>query len=334
MVGPAARYADDVSDAISETSPDLVVCSMFCVGGMIAAEAAGVPFDAVFSTIYPLPAAGIPPFGMGLGPSRGFVGRCRDRTLNALAEDLWDRGLRGLNGLRSQYGLAPLARFFDQPRRARRQLVTTSADFDFPGTLPANARYVGPVLDDPAWAEDAPWAPPAGTDPLVLVAMSSTYQDQAASLQRVMDALSNLPVRGFVTTGPALDPSALQPAANVTVVPSAPHRQVLPHAALVVTHGGHGTVMKTLAAGVPMVVLPHGRDQADVAARVATRGAGVVLKQGAGSGVIAEAVMRVLENDSYRIAARRLGDAVCRDARSDALTRELEDLGETRGRKS
>ena len=334
MLGPAERYADDVSQAIKETSPDLVVCSMFCVGGMIAAEASRVPFDTVFSTIYLLPAAGIPPFGMGLSPSRGFVGRCRDRTLNVLGERLWDRGLRGLNALRNQYGLSPLVHFFDQLRRAQRQLVTTSADFDFPGALPANARYVGPVLDDPAWAEDASWTLPPGREPLVLVALSTTYQDQIASLQHVIDALGTLPVRGLVTTGPALDPAALQPRANVTVVPSAPHRQVLAQAALVITHGGHGTVIKALAAGVPMVVLPHGRDQADVAARVTARGAGVVLKRTARPAVIAEAVMRVLRNDSYRASARQLGECVCRDARSEALIRELEEIPDTRGRAS
>jgi hypothetical protein len=143
---------------------------------------------------------------------------------------------------------------------------------------------------------------------------------------QLVDALGTLPVRAVVTTGPALDPAALRPPANVTVVPSAPHRQVLQHAALVVTHGGHGTVMKALAAGVPMVVLPHGRDQADTAARVTTRGAGVVLKRSAGPSRIADAVMQVLGNDSYRAAARHLGEAVRRDARSHALIHELEGI--------
>jgi len=334
IVGPAERYAQDVSHAIEATSPDLVVCSMFCVGAMIAAEQAGVPFDVLFTTIYPLPAEGIPPFGIGLRPARTFIGRWRDRTLNALAERLWDRGLRRLNALRSQHGLPPLAHVLDQLRSARRQLVQTSADFDFPGTLPPNARYVGPVLDDPAWAGNASWTPPPGQGPLVLVAMSSTFQDQIASLQRVVDALSTLPVRGVVTTGPALDPAALRPHANVTVVPSAPHRQVLQHAALVVTHGGHGTVIKTLAAGVPMVVLPHGRDQADSAARVAARGAGVVLKRSAEPAAIANVVGRILRDDSYRVAAQQLGQAVCRDARGDALIRELEEIPGIRGRAS
>lgn len=225
IVGPAPRYAHDVNDAIARTSPDLVVCSMFCAGGMIAAEAASVPFDVMFSTIYPLPAKGIPPFGTGLRPARSFVGRWRDDALNALAERLWNRGLAGLNSLRRQYGLPPLARLLDQLRRARRQLVQTSADFDFQGTLPAGTRYVGPVLDDPAWAEDLAWTPPPAQDPLVLVAMSSTYQAQVSTLQRVIEALGMLPVSGVVTTGPALDPEALHHPANVMVVPSAPHHR-------------------------------------------------------------------------------------------------------------
>ena len=327
FVGPAPAYAHDVRDAIADTRPQLLICSMFCLGGMVAAEAAGLPFDVLFPNIYLLPAKGLPPFGIGLHPARGAVGRLRDRALNTIIERLWDsKGLAGLNALRAQHALTPLVHVLDQARRARRQLVLTSAAFDFEAVLPSSVRYVGPVLDDPIWAADLPWAPPAGSDPLVLVAMSSTYQDQTDCLQRVIDALGTLPVRGLVTTGPAIDASTLRPRPNVTIVPSAPHRQVLQHATLVITHAGHGTVMKALAADVPMVLLPHGRDQADTAVRVASRGAGIVLKRTAKPGVIADAVRRVLQNGSYRSSAQYLGDAVRRDANSDALVRELEDI--------
>src|SRR5262249_53517049 len=151
--------------------------------------------------------------------------------------------------------------FFEQVARARRQLIMTSASFDFPADLPDNARYVGPVLDEPAWAESARWMAPSGRGPLILVALSSTFQDQIGCLQRIVDALSQMPVRGVVTTGPAVDPAALRSPHNVAIVQHAPHREVLWEAGLVITHGGHGTVMKALAAGVPMVMMPHGRDQ-------------------------------------------------------------------------
>src|SRR4030095_13582783 len=120
-------YAKDFSHAIPEARPDLVACSIFCCGGMVAAEAAGIPFDVVLPNVYPFPAPGLPPFGLGLQPARGIAGRFRDRALNRLGERLWDaKGLAGLNALRHRFDLPPLARFFEQGARARPQLLMTS----------------------------------------------------------------------------------------------------------------------------------------------------------------------------------------------------------------
>jgi MGT family glycosyltransferase len=330
LIGPAGAYAQDVTDAIREAQPDLVACSMFCLGGMVAAEAAGIPFDVVLPNVYPFPALGLPPFGLGLQPAHGIAGRLRDRVLNSLGERLWDaKGLAGLNALRHRFDLPPLARFVEQVAHARRQLIMMSASFDFPARLPDNARYVGPVLDEPAWAESSRWTAPACDGPLVLVALSSTFQDQIGCLQRIVDALSPMPVHAVVTTGPAVDPNALRPSRNVAIVQSAPHREVLWQAALAITHGGHGTVMKALAAGVPMVLLPHGRDQADTAARVTARDAGVALARTASRSAISRAVQRVLQRNSYRSAARRLGEVIRRDAEENTLVHELEALANT-----
>ncbi|HMF93435.1 MAG TPA: nucleotide disphospho-sugar-binding domain-containing protein [Vicinamibacterales bacterium] len=330
LVGPAAAYAHDVSDALRETRPDLVACSMFCFGGMVAAEGAGIPFDVLLPNIYPFPAPGLPPFGLGLQPAHGLTGRIRDRVLNGVAERLWNaKGLARLNALRCRFGLPPLIRLFDQIARARRQLVQTSASFDFPARLPSNACYVGPVLDEPVWAESSPWTAPLTGGPLVLVALSSTFQDQLGCLQRIVDALTAIPVRTLVTTGPAVDPTALRSSPGVTIVRSAPHREVLWQAALAITHGGHGTVMKALAAGVPMVVLPHGRDQADTAARITARGAGIALARTASCDAIRGTVQHVLRNDSFTHAARRLGEVIRRDAEGNALVDELEAITNT-----
>src|SRR5262249_9219912 len=159
-------------------------------------------------------------------PARGFAARFRDRVLNGFGERLWDaKGLAGLNALRHRRDLPPLPRFFEQIARARRQLIMTSASFDFPAGLPVNARYVGPVLDEPVWTYSSQWRVPEGRDPLILVALSTTFQDQIGCLQRIVDALGVMPVRGVVTTGPAVDPAALRCSPNVTVVRSAPHRE-------------------------------------------------------------------------------------------------------------
>ena len=324
FVGPAPGYAADVTAAIADVRPDLVVCSFFAVGAMAAAEAAGVDFDVLFPNAYLLPAPGVPPVGLGLTPAKSAFGHARDRLITSLTMREWDKGVPGLNELRTSLGLDPIRSFFDQIHRARRELVLTSPDFDFPGDLPPNVRYVGAILDDPEWASAVKWTPPAEDRPLVLVALSSTFQDHAACLQRIVDAMATLPVHAIVTTGPAIDPSTITASANVTVVAAAPHSQILPRASAVVTHGGHGTIVRALAAGVPMIVLPHGRDQADNARRVTSRGAGITLRRTAKPARIATAVARLLDTPAYRAAAERLGEAIRRDASSNALIRELE----------
>ncbi|WP_448808845.1 glycosyltransferase [Agromyces bauzanensis] len=325
MTGPAPGQAADTIAAADAIRPDLVVTSSVAIGAMIGAEARGVPFDILIPNAYPLPAKGMPPFGTGMSPARGPLGSMRDRVARAASTRLIDHyALAKTNDLRAEHGLEPLAHTWDQMRHARRQLVLTSSAFDFPAELPANARYVGPILDDPAWATDEVWTPPPGAERLVLVAMSSTFQNHVDCLQRITDALGSLPVRGLVTTGPAVDPGAIRTPPNVAVVASAPHLLVLPHADLVVTHGGHGTVIKALAAGVPLVMLHHGRDQADNAVRVTARGAGVAVRRTASASRIATAITDVLGDASYRQSAERLGEAITRDAESGALLEELE----------
>jgi MGT family glycosyltransferase len=324
FVGPAAAYAADTSRAVAEHRPEAVMSSIFAVGAMVAAQAERLPLAVLVPNVYPLPTAGLPPFGTGLPAARTPFGHAAHAVLRGLVERMFDRGLPHLNALRASHTLPPLRHFWDQIRSADQQLVLTSRTFDLPATHPDSVHYVGAVLDDPVWAE--PWTPPAGEEPLVLVAMSSTYMEQQSSLQSVVDALSTLPVRGLVTTGPALDPDVLIPPANVTVVASAPHAQVLEHARAVVTHGGHGTVMKTLAAEVPMVVMPHGRDQKDNGVRVRARGAGLVLSRNASSRRIATAVQRLLDDSSFTENARSLGAVVRRDAQTDDLLTMLEGL--------
>jgi MGT family glycosyltransferase len=209
--------------------------------------------------------------------------------------------------------------------RADRLLLMTSRAFEYESfTPPPNVRLVGPRLDDPAWARD--WTPPEGDEPLVLVGMSSTFMDHADALQRATTALGTLPVRGLVTTGPAIPVEAIDAPANVTVMERAPHSEVLRHAKVVVTHAGHGTVMKALAAGVPIVALPLGRDQLDNAARVAHHGAGLRLKPTAKPQAIAKAVQRLLEDLSFPAAAERMAAAIAAETAEDRAAAELEAL--------
>ena len=197
---------------------------------------------------------------------------------------------------------------------AVRVLVMTSPSFDFSAPqLPDNVRYVGPQLDDPDWAAETKWQR-QGSEPLVLVATSSIYQDQVDLLRRIAQALDQLPVRAVLTTGRAVDPAEIHAGPNVEVLPAAPHAQVLREASVVVTHAGHGTVLKSLAAGVPLVCMPTGRDQKDNTVRVLRLGAGVRLSKRSTPAQIAAAISEILNRPQYIAAARRFADVLAWEA--------------------
>jgi MGT family glycosyltransferase len=325
MVGPADLFAADVRAELQRRPADAVVANFFVFGAQIAAEAEGVPFAFLVSNILSFPGSNTPPLGPGLKPARGPLGRARDRALNRFMARLFDKGLDRLNEVRAQNGLAPAGSVLENFERADRLLLMTSRAFEYEQfTAPPNVRLVGPRLDDPAWVGE--WTPPAGDEPLVLVGMSSTFMDHRDALQRATTALGALPVRGLVTTGPAIPVDSIDAPANVTVVERAPHSEVLRHASAVVTHAGHGTVIKALAAGVPVVAMPLGRDQLDNAARVAHHGAGLRLKPKASSETIAKAIGRVLDEPSFAASAERLAAAIATETASDLAAGELEEL--------
>ncbi len=146
-------------------------------------------------------------------------------------------------------------------------------------------------------------------------------------LQRVISGLTGEPVDVVVTLGKALEGLRLQPSANVTILPSAAHDDILAKARVVVTHGGHGTVMRSLSHGVPLVVLPMGRDQNDNAARVDYHGAGLRLDLAASLQTIGEAVQRVLSEPSFAERAVALARAIADEGPGPArLAAEIEDF--------
>jgi UDP:flavonoid glycosyltransferase YjiC (YdhE family) len=157
----------------------------------------------------------------------------------------------------------------------------------------------------------------------VLVGFSTSFQNHAGVLQRVIDAAAALPVRLLVTLGAAIRPDEITPSANTAIVASAPHNRIMPEAALVVTHGGHGTVMAALMHRLPMLLIPHGRDQGDNAVRVTERGAGLSLPNTTSTADITVALLRLLDESSFRTAARRLGDAVAQEAETATLIDDL-----------
>lgn len=329
FVGPAQSYAQDILEALATEPSDILLGSDMLFGSMLAGEVARVPTALLASNISLWPLPGHPPFGPGFQPARSAADRARDAEVSATAEQLWDGFLPRLNAARAHFGLAPLAHVHEQPLSAGRHLLATSSSFDFPTEhLPDRVRYVGPLLEMPSWAHE-PWTSPPSRErrPLVLVSFSTTNQGQADVLQRVISGLAREPVEVVVTLGKALEGLRLQSSANVTILPNAAHDDILAKAGAVVTHGGHGTVIRSLSHSVPLVVLPMGRDQNDNAARVDYHGAGLCLDPSVPPQVVGEAVRRVLSEPRFAERAVALGRAIAEEGPGPArLVAEIEDF--------
>jgi hypothetical protein len=159
----------------------------------------------------------------------------------------------------------------------------------------------------------APWA--HGAEPLVYVTFGSvapTMEFFPGVYRAAIDALSNLPVRVLVTVGRDRDPADLGPLpANVHAERWVPQRDVMPHAAAMVCHGGSGTVTMGLAAGVPMAVVPLFADQPYNAQSIAAIGAGIALEGGADAVArLGDAVSRLLVDPAYGANAARIADEI------------------------
>jgi MGT family glycosyltransferase len=147
---------------------------------------------------------------------------------------------------------------------------------------------------------------------LVLVSFSTGFEQRNVDkLQRALDALSDLPVHVVATTGGIVAPSELAPPPNAVVLNYAAHDPIMRRAAMIMTHGGHGTAMRSLRHGVPMVIIPGlAGDQPFVAAAVDEWGAGRALPGEAGADAMRAAAKEVLLNPSFRDSARQKSAAL------------------------
>jgi MGT family glycosyltransferase len=328
MFGPALRFARDVVAELERHPADVVACDYMIAGGAIGAERAGVPVAMLVHNVFPFPVAGVPPFGQGLMPAAGPLGRLRDAVMARGLRAAFAPGLKPANAARLELGLEPLGDVFELIEHVDLALVLTSPEFDFAGhaSLPPNVRYAGPVIDrDAAEGWDSPW-PADDSRPLVLASLSTSFQDQRDIAARILSALGALPVRGLLTTGPALDTSGLRIPANVEVRAFVPHSAVLPEASLVITHAGLGTVHAALGAGVPLVCVPDGRDQNDNAARLVAAGAGRRLRRGVSARRLRATVAAALEDEGLHREAKRLGEAFRREDGATVAADALEGL--------
>lgn len=264
----------DVMEALERGGPDILVVDYMLTEALCAAERSGLPTVALVHTLYAELLQDGAPHPIGMAGS-----------------------VDALNAVRSEAGLAPIESHADLLAAPDLVLVTAPRELDAPGALPANVKHVGALIEAPG--PDGGWSPPRGEGPLAVVSLGTVgHADADTDLtQRVLHALGQLPVRGLVTLPDYIAPGDLEWPRNVTASGYVRHAAVLPHADLLVTHAGLGSVVTALAWGVPMVCRPLRRDQPDNARAVVRLGAGCALDAGAAPGAIAVAIRGQLASE-------------------------------------
>jgi UDP:flavonoid glycosyltransferase YjiC (YdhE family) len=292
----AAQMAVLNVPALRDLAPDLVVSDVITAAGGMAAELLGIPWIELNPHPLYLPSKGLPPIGSGLAPGTGVRGRIRDATMRALTARSWRAGLRQRAVVRVEIGLP--AR---DPGPLRRLIATLPACEVPRPDWPAEAVVVGPLHFEPT---DRVLEIPAGCGPVVVVA-PSTALTGTEGLTEV--ALGCLTPGDTLPAGSRVVVSRLS-GADLTVPPWAVvglgrQSELLTHADLVICGGGHGMVAKTLLAGVPLVVVPGGGDQWEMANRVVRQGSARLIRPLTAEGLVA-ATNEVLSSPGYRRAAQ------------------------------
>jgi UDP:flavonoid glycosyltransferase YjiC (YdhE family) len=276
MTAWAKEIALPVAEIARTRAPGLIVTSLFGVEA-VAAALPPCPWAVVNSTFY-----------VGPDPPR------------PIEQDFGPRAIPLIEGYASLLKSADLI------------LHATDPVFDFAfDRLPDHHHYVGPL---------GIWEPPSDVpayitepgDPWALVTISSQLGDDLPLAAAALEALADRQLRIVVTVGPGHDPAELESVPpNARVERTVSHAAVLEHAALLVSHAGHGSVMKALWYGRPMALVPWGRDQPGVAARATALGvARSVPREDASPKTIRDAVDAVLASQSMigqaQYHARRL----------------------------
>jgi MGT family glycosyltransferase len=291
-------HLQDLAEAVEAEATDVLVVDCMMDGALAAAERLPVVAVALVHSVV-----------------AGLIGPADSPTVKAR--------FAGALALRAAAGLRPVGRHRETWDRLP-TLVTTIRELDAEaGTMGPNVRYVGPIRER---FEHATWTSPWKADderPLVVVSFSTTQiWDQRGRIERTLAALAEEPVRVLVSGPHGLD---IPLPANAVAARFVPHELVLPSAAAMVTHCGHGTIATSLDHGVPVVGLPNkAADQPYLAKRIEQLGAGMALDGEAPAGQIREAVRAAIDDPRYRDAARALGAAIHKAPGVSGAAEELE----------
>jgi UDP:flavonoid glycosyltransferase YjiC (YdhE family) len=300
--------ARESAAALRALGPDAVVCDLFTLAPALGAETEGLPCATLIPHPFPAHDRDLPYYTLGLVPARTPVARLAWRTLwPAAGTRLPNTRLREvratLDRARAELGLGPSSGY-DGQISEQLAMVATYPQLEYPRRWPAHVHITGPMIFELPHPEiDLP----PGDDPLVLVASSTERDPELRLIRAALAALASDPVRVVATINRKGSRFEGAVPANAMVVDWLSYAQLMPRAALVVCHGGHGTITRALSAGAPVLVSPPAGDMAETGARVTWAGAGLMVPNRLlGAGSLRLAVARILDRPSFAARAREL----------------------------
>ncbi|WP_375474825.1 glycosyltransferase [uncultured Jatrophihabitans sp.] len=313
FVRPGRSHHDAVMALHTDEPADAVLTdSAFAGGAFLLGNPIGVRPPVVACGVVPLGIASrdTAPYGMGLTPLRGPVGRVRNALLNGLAaRTVFPRPERKANEIgRELFGRPLPFPAMDWPRHADLIAQFTVPEFEYPRSdAPAHLHFVGPVSASGSQASLPPWWDEiSGPRPIVHVTQGTiANRDYRQIIAPTLEALAEDDVSVVVSTGGRpLDTLPPLPA-NARAAEYLPYDALLPKTAVYVTNGGYGGVQYALRYGVPIVTSSGQEDKPEVAARIAWSGVGVRLKMERPSpAAVGEAVRSVLDGPAFRANAQ------------------------------
>ena len=323
---PGGAQLRAVDAALAEAPVDAILTEPLFVGAAMLRERPRATRPPIVALgIFPLgmKSPDIAPFGLGIAPMPGPIGRLRNAFLTFVAEKIIFGPVvrESVETFTAAVGHAPSTYFLSWMSLADAVVQFTVPGFEYPRELPDRVRFVGP-LPTPAGAEIALpewWNDLDGTRPIVHVTQGTVANaDLEQLIAPTIAGLAASNVLVVVATGGRPLSALPHPLpANVRAAEYLPYDRLLPITDVLVTNGGYGGVQQALGQRIPLVVAGQTEDKVEVSARVGWSGVGVNLRTNRPGPVqVRDAVERVLDDPSYRLAAERLADEM---AKADGL---------------
>jgi MGT family glycosyltransferase len=322
LVATVPDQVADINDIVSAWRPDVIVQETALWGPVLVVhETTQIPV-AVFSTFSAcvLPGPDAPAFGRGVAPPRGAFGRFRASAERAAVNWFSSDFRNAVDNIRRSFGLSPInMSVTEYAGKVPLYMVPSIPEFDYNRRdLPPTVHYVGPC----PWTAPSTEPPPewlmnrTSQRPLIHVTEATIHVKDPLLLRASAAAFRDMDVDVVMTCGTHRDPATLPLGTlppHIRVERYVPHNYLMPRCSAMVTMGGAGTVMSTLAAGVPLVVVPTDWDKPENAQRVVESGVGLRIDPDQCTPErLRRAVERLLTERSFRDNARRMADALAR----------------------